>query len=139
MTTVDLSPEDLSGLIGLVYDSAFEEVQWKSFLRRMCQMFPGIGAVAWGYEGDYMFPEYARGGEEAIFPEVALMEMRTLTNQTTSEITKENDCPLSGKTVSLPVVTCGITHGIATFADVWINPEDVIIVAGSTFVVSEVI
>ena len=39
MTTVDLSPEDLSGLVGLVYDSAFEEVQWKSFLRRMCQMF----------------------------------------------------------------------------------------------------
>jgi aspartate/methionine/tyrosine aminotransferase len=34
---------------------------------------------------------------------------------------------LAGKTVSLPVVTCGITHGIATFADVWINPDDVII------------
>jgi aspartate/methionine/tyrosine aminotransferase len=34
---------------------------------------------------------------------------------------------LLGKTVSLPVVTCGITHGIATFADVWINPQDVII------------
>jgi aspartate/methionine/tyrosine aminotransferase len=34
---------------------------------------------------------------------------------------------LSGKTVSLPVVTCGITNGIATFADVWINPQDVII------------
>ena len=34
---------------------------------------------------------------------------------------------LLGKAVSLPVVTCGITHGIATFADVWINPKDVII------------
>jgi aspartate/methionine/tyrosine aminotransferase len=34
---------------------------------------------------------------------------------------------LAGKMVSLPVVTCGITHGIATFADMWINPEDVII------------
>jgi aspartate/methionine/tyrosine aminotransferase len=34
---------------------------------------------------------------------------------------------LAGKAVSLPVVTCGITHGIATFADVWINPGDVII------------
>lgn len=34
---------------------------------------------------------------------------------------------LAGKPVSLPVVTCGITHAIATFADVWINPEDVII------------
>lgn len=34
---------------------------------------------------------------------------------------------LTGKTVSQPVVTCGITHGIATFADVWTNPGDVII------------
>jgi aspartate/methionine/tyrosine aminotransferase len=34
---------------------------------------------------------------------------------------------LAGKPVSLPVVTCGITHGIATFADVWTNPGDVII------------
>jgi len=39
----------------------------------------------------------------------------------------EKNPSLSGKTVSLPVVTCGITHGIATFADVWINPQDVII------------
>lgn len=35
---------------------------------------------------------------------------------------------LAGKSISLPVVTCGITHGIATFADVWINPKDIIIV-----------
>ncbi|MGA6925908.1 MAG: aminotransferase class I/II-fold pyridoxal phosphate-dependent enzyme [Desulfosarcina sp.] len=34
---------------------------------------------------------------------------------------------LAGKTVSLPVVTSGITHGIATFADLWIDPDDVII------------
>jgi aspartate/methionine/tyrosine aminotransferase len=34
---------------------------------------------------------------------------------------------LKGKAVSLPVVTCGITHGIATFADVWTNTGDVII------------
>jgi aspartate/methionine/tyrosine aminotransferase len=34
---------------------------------------------------------------------------------------------LAGKTLSLPVVTCGITHGIATFADIWTNPGDVII------------
>ena len=39
----------------------------------------------------------------------------------------EKNPSLAGKTVSLPVVTCGITHGIATFADVWINPKDVII------------
>ena len=40
---------------------------------------------------------------------------------------------LEGKPVSLPVVTCGITHGIATFADVWINPGDVIILPEMTY------
>jgi len=32
-----------------------------------------------------------------------------------------------GKPISLPIVTCGITHGISTFADVWVDPDDVII------------
>ena len=34
---------------------------------------------------------------------------------------------LSEKTISLPVVTCGITHAISTFADMWIDPGDVVI------------
>ncbi len=34
---------------------------------------------------------------------------------------------LGGKSISLPVVTCGITHGVATVAEVWSNPGDVII------------
>ena len=34
---------------------------------------------------------------------------------------------LEGKGISLPVVTCGITHAISTIADVWIDPDDVII------------
>jgi len=34
---------------------------------------------------------------------------------------------LSGKTISLPVVTCGITHAISMFADMWLNPGDVIV------------
>ena len=34
---------------------------------------------------------------------------------------------LAGKTISLPVVTCGITHGISSFADVWIDPGDVVV------------
>jgi len=34
---------------------------------------------------------------------------------------------LSGKMVSLPVATCGITHAISMFADIWLNPDDVII------------
>lgn len=34
---------------------------------------------------------------------------------------------LRGKCTSLPVVTCGITHGISTIADVWVDPGDVIL------------
>lgn len=40
----------------------------------------------------------------------------------------EKNPSLEGKSISLPVVTCGITHGVATFADVWINPDDVIVI-----------
>ncbi len=39
----------------------------------------------------------------------------------------EKNESLAGKTISLPVVTCGITHGISIFADVWIDPGDVVI------------
>lgn len=34
---------------------------------------------------------------------------------------------LAGKPISLPVVTCGITHAISIFADVWVDPGDVIL------------
>jgi aspartate/methionine/tyrosine aminotransferase len=34
---------------------------------------------------------------------------------------------LFGKTISLPVVTCGITHALSMFADMWLDPGDVII------------
>ncbi len=34
---------------------------------------------------------------------------------------------LTGKTVSLPVVTCGITHGVSVCADMFVTPGDVVI------------
>ena len=34
---------------------------------------------------------------------------------------------LVGQTVSLPVVTCGITHAISIFTDVWLDPGDVVL------------
>ncbi|MCD6224320.1 MAG: aminotransferase class I/II-fold pyridoxal phosphate-dependent enzyme [Deltaproteobacteria bacterium] len=34
---------------------------------------------------------------------------------------------MAGKVISLPVVTCGITHAISVFADLWVDPGDVII------------
>ena len=39
----------------------------------------------------------------------------------------EKNPSLGGKTVSLPVVTNGITHAISIFADVWTDPGDVVI------------
>ena len=34
---------------------------------------------------------------------------------------------LSGKPISLPVVTCGITHGVSMFGDLWLDSGDVVI------------
>lgn len=39
----------------------------------------------------------------------------------------EKNPSLEGKATSLPVVTNGITHAISTFADVWANPGDLVI------------
>ncbi len=39
----------------------------------------------------------------------------------------EKNSSLSGRKISLPIVTCGITHGISVFADVWVDPGDVVI------------
>jgi aspartate/methionine/tyrosine aminotransferase len=40
----------------------------------------------------------------------------------------EKNPSMAGAAVSLPVVTCGITHAISIFADLWIDPGDVVIV-----------
>lgn len=34
---------------------------------------------------------------------------------------------LAGHKISLPVVTCGVTHAASTFADLWINPNDAVV------------
>lgn len=34
---------------------------------------------------------------------------------------------LTGKQISLPVVTCGITHAVSIFADLWVAPGDVVV------------
>ena len=34
---------------------------------------------------------------------------------------------LQGKPISLPVVTCGVTHGISLFADLWLDAGDVVV------------
>ena len=39
----------------------------------------------------------------------------------------EKNPSLADKKISLPVVACGITHAVSVFADIWIDPGDVII------------
>ncbi|MDL2286517.1 aminotransferase class I/II-fold pyridoxal phosphate-dependent enzyme [Desulfococcaceae bacterium OttesenSCG-928-F15] len=39
----------------------------------------------------------------------------------------EKNPSLSGKSFSLPVVTCGITHAISLFSEIWCNPGDTVI------------
>ena len=49
-----------------------------------------------------------------------------LRKQWQKELRKKNPS-LGDKPISLPVVTCGVTHGISIFADLWIDPGDVVI------------
>ena len=67
MTQISLTPEELSDLIGLVYDSAFEDVQWQSLLTRLTEFFPGVGGIAFGVDQDIVHPAFARAGVSARF------------------------------------------------------------------------
>ncbi|WP_342069991.1 helix-turn-helix transcriptional regulator [Yoonia algicola] len=69
MEKVLISPEELSNLIGLTYDSAFEDPQWKSLIDRITQLFPGIGGIVYGTEGDTVLPEYAHSALSQLFVE----------------------------------------------------------------------
>lgn len=69
MAGSDLSPEELSDLIGLVYDSAFEEDQWKSLIDRLCDLFPGTMACVYGYDGEFVLPQYALSGAKKFLEE----------------------------------------------------------------------
>ncbi len=49
-----------------------------------------------------------------------------LRKQWQAEIFAKNPS-LAGRCISLPVVTCGITHAISIFADLWTNPGDTVL------------
>jgi aspartate/methionine/tyrosine aminotransferase len=56
-------------------------------------------------------------------PSFGLPELRQLWQQKLYE----KNPSLQGKSVSLPIVSCGITHGISVFADMWVDAGDVIV------------
>ena len=43
-----------------------------------------------------------------------------------ADLAKKNPA-LEGKSISLPVVSSGITHGVSVFADLWLDPGDVVL------------
>lgn len=45
----------------------------------------------------------------------------------------EKNPSLGKSTFSLPVVTCGVTHALSTFADIWIDPGDVVLLPDLTW------
>lgn len=50
--------KELSELIGLVYESAFEVPQWKSLIERISTVFPGVGAAVHGHDGKEILAPY---------------------------------------------------------------------------------
>lgn len=62
MTKIALTPNEVSELMGMVYDSAFEAVQSQSLISKICEMFPCVGATAYGIEEDTILPAFAAAG-----------------------------------------------------------------------------
>jgi DNA-binding CsgD family transcriptional regulator len=90
MSQIDLSPEELSELIGLVYDSAFEEVQWQSLLSRICAYYPGVGGFAFGMDGDTIVPAFAISGiKEDFLSQDITVDLKTKTGMTCTEATAQ--------------------------------------------------
>lgn len=73
MSRVELSPEDLSHLIGLVYQSAFEKRQWHSLICEIVRLAPGAGAAVFPFEDMELQPSgIATIDEFATFDRVVL-------------------------------------------------------------------
>lgn len=75
---------------------------------------PSVTALVNGIEPDNFLP-YA--------PSFGIPELRKIWK---SALFDKNPS-LAGKEISLPVVTGGITHAVSTFADLWIDPGDTVI------------
>ncbi|PTX54642.1 DNA-binding CsgD family transcriptional regulator [Litoreibacter ponti] len=60
-TVNDIGPQDLSDLIGLVYDSALEPEQWSSFQRRIHELFPGFLSMCQTLDGPKVMGIYNPG------------------------------------------------------------------------------
>ncbi len=72
MPSVPQVPSDesrLNNLIGLIYESAIEDVQWHSFLTSLRGTYPGIACAIAGFSFDTAVPIFTQVGFDAIFIE----------------------------------------------------------------------
>lgn len=58
----DIALDELSELIGLVYDSALEPNQWQRLNKRLVEMFPGHASMTITYEGPRVVGMYSPAG-----------------------------------------------------------------------------
>lgn len=65
MSERDLELDDLSALIGLVYDSAFEGAQWQSLMARIPELCPGHVAAVMSFDMDHLLDSYITEGATA--------------------------------------------------------------------------
>lgn len=63
---------------------------------------------------------------EEYLPYASSYGLPALREKWKKELFRKNSS-LNGKNISLPIVTCGITHAVSIFADVWTNPGDTVI------------
>lgn len=62
MQITTVSPERLSELIGVVYDSALSDRQWKRFMEVICEAFPGCAMTSMASDGDDRAWQYEHAG-----------------------------------------------------------------------------
>ncbi len=62
MLEYDIEAQELSDLIGTVYDSALEKNQWQSLITRMTEMFPGFFGWTSSFHNEYWLGMYNADG-----------------------------------------------------------------------------
>lgn len=79
-----LSPERLSDLIGVVYDSALSDRQWKGLMEAICAAFPGCAITSMASDGQDRAWQYEYAGASA--DEIAFVQEKLETENDVQRI-----------------------------------------------------
>ncbi|UCD33015.1 MAG: aminotransferase class I/II-fold pyridoxal phosphate-dependent enzyme [Desulfobacterales bacterium] len=92
----------LNATIGIATEKG-ETMHFPSVMDSICSIRPDVSLT---YAPSFGIPTLRKAWQDALFIKNPSLE---------------------GKYISLPVVTCGITHAINMFSDMWLDPSDVVI------------